>query len=82
MITIYTTPTCGRCSALKVLLTDAGLEYTAKELTIEDMVNMRCLGLDARSMPVVKVNKTYIPPDVLFNHVGGPVDCIRGVLQS
>ena len=52
-ITIYTTPTCGFCHMEKEWLKEKGIEFTAKDITVDEQAYNE--ALEKAGQPVVPI---------------------------
>jgi len=60
-ITVYSTPFCAPCERLKQFLEQRGIEFTARDLMMDEDAAERLEGLGIRSSPVLEIDgKFYV----------------------
>lgn len=78
-ITVYSTPTCSNCAALKELLKKAGLEFAEVNMaTPAGLTELRMNGVFAMSAPVLQIDGSFYQR--LSNEKGLNIDLVKGYL--
>ena len=54
MVTVYTSPTCGRCKVLKMKLAQAGIEFEE----CQDVERMQAMGVE--SLPMLAMDNRLL----------------------
>ena len=77
MITIYSTPICPKCRALKAHLDSIGHPYQEADLLsllqdAETMTDLHCQGIHFKAAPILQVESAYYGPEKMF--VDGKLD--------
>lgn len=68
MITVYITPTCPRCEALKHDLTARGHDFQTVNMgTPEALTELRCGGCYTMAAPVLQIEDRFFTVEELFD---------------
>ena len=59
-ITVYSTPLCAPCEQLKTYLRDRGVEFTAKDLMMDEDAAEFIDSKNIRTSPVLQVDDTLL----------------------
>jgi glutaredoxin len=83
MVTIYTFPECPYCTELKEILTTEGVKFTDVNVNLpenENEFNKILEVSNAEEVPVIKVGKQLLVPNVSFKSIREAADLTKKFL--
>lgn len=83
MVTIYTFPECPYCTELKEILTTEGVKFTDVNVNLPENENEfnKILEISkAEEVPVIKVGKQLLVPNVSFKSIREAADLTKKFL--
>lgn len=83
MVTLYTFPECPYCAELKEILTNEGVEFTDVNVNLPENENEFSKILEvsnAEEVPVIKVGKQLLVPNVSFKTIREAADLTKRFL--
>lgn len=60
MITIYTSPTCGKCKALKSYMVKHNLEYTEIDVTQDYKAHAKIVAANKMELPAIEKDDVFL----------------------
>jgi len=59
-VTIYTTPSCMFCNAAKKYFEENGIDYTEKDLSLDQEARKEIMYKGFRSAPIISVDNEFV----------------------